>query len=274
MHEDISPSEDTLLRSIYLFHYVTVSQMTRLLYSQGSAKYVSALLFRLFQVKYVHRKPLPSQIQKGSVPYVYYLAEHGRDYLKSLGYDFTNRLFPSEEGVAKSLHLWHTLTINDVLIEATLLPATLGLRLRLAEFRHDLSLKHELQGKPIPDGWLDFRIAEKEQQCIWLEIDRDTQKRVAFKEKIARILTYIKTGYEQDFGTPSVTVAVATTGKEYRVGELRSWCEQQLTDMHETHEADVFRFTRLPDVLTPQKLFIDKTWYRPFDRSEQSLLEV
>lgn len=268
----IKPAEDAILRSMYVFPYLTGKQLTRLLYSPGSYKEVLAKLKRLYDNGYVLRKPLPSHIQAGSVPYVYWLATVGRHYLQTLGYDFTNWRNPSDMKLVHSAHLWHVLAVNDVLIAGANLASTHA-DLRLADIRHDFTLKRTMQAPVIPDGWLDFRIREHEQQCIWLELDRGTEKLHAVKSKIERLVAYATSGYAQHFGTPAITIAVATTEGEHRIREMVAWCEQQLAAMGEVQEADLFRFIALPEQYDAS-LYITPVWSVPFVSHKRCLLDV
>ncbi len=273
MPYEVKPAEDTMLRSLYIFPYMTGKQLTQLLYSRGSYKEVLAKLKRLTDNGYVLRKPLPSQIQSGSVPYVYWLADTGRKYLKGLGYDFTNWRHPSEMKLVHSAHFWHALSVNDFLIAGANIANTHP-DLTLVDIRHDLIISRNMQLPCRCDGWMDFRIRNKEQQCLWLELDRGTEKVKVFKEKVACLVTYAKGNYERDFGTPSITIAFATTELEHRGGEMRSWCEQVLTAMNMIYEADLFRFLALPEQYDPEWLYLAPVWEKPFDSGKSALLEI
>jgi hypothetical protein len=230
----------------------------------------------LFDAGYVERKPLPSQKQAGSVPYVYWLSAPGRHYLESVGYDFSTWRYPNEMKLAHSAHLWHALDVNDFLI-AGINTAHSNPHVQLIDTRHDLLMKHmDLPVKP--DGWQLFHLKEIEETAVWLELDRGTEKIKVWKAKIQALINYIHTNYEKDFNTPVVTVAVVVPfgipNREHRLRELRSWTEQQLTTMQQEHEYDLFRFIALPEDIQADMLYLAPCWERPFSKGKHRLLDV
>lgn len=178
----IRKSEDAILRSLAIFPYMLGKQVTRLLYSDGSHRSVLEIMKALFDEGYVERKPLPSQIQKGSVPYVYFLSATGRHYLESIEYDFSTWRLPSEMKLVQSSHLWHCLAVNDFLI-AGINTANSNPLVQLIDTRHDLLMKY-LELPVQPDGWQLFHLKGIDEAAVWLELDRGTEKIKAWKKKI------------------------------------------------------------------------------------------
>src|SRR5205823_12910712 len=121
----------------------------------------------------------------------------------------------------------HTLAVNDFLIAASLLPR-FSSDITVREIRHDLTLKRTSQ-PVIPDGWIDFRIRDHTQICIWLELDMGTMDQKPFRKKVAALIEYAKNGYTQAFGTPSLTIAFATPKRNHRTQIIHSWIQQELT---------------------------------------------
>lgn len=272
----ITKPEDAILRSLAIFPYVIGRQVTTLLYSDGSHRSVLEIIKKLFDAGYVERKPLPSQIRSGSVPYVYWLSATGRHYLESLGYDFSTWRYPSEMRLAHSSHLWHCLAVNDFLI-AGINTANSNPDVQLIETQHDLLMKY-LNMPVKPDGWQLFHLKEIEEAAVWLELDRGTEKIKVWKAKIESLLRYIHGNYERDFHTPTITVAVvvpfSVPNREHRLQELRSWTEQQLTTLHQEHEYDIFRFITLPEDIQAETVYLTPCWERPFSKGKHRLLEV
>jgi hypothetical protein len=272
----IRKNEDAILRAMALFPYMLGKQVTKLLYSEGSHRSVLEIMKKLFDEGYVERKPLPSQIQKGSVPYVYFLSAPGRHYLESLGYDFSTWRYPSEMKLVHSSHLWHCLEVNDFLI-AGITTAHSNPDVQLIETRHDLVLK-SLDLPVKPDGWQLFHLKGIEEAAVWLELDRGTEKIKVWKTKIQTILGYIHGNYAHDFGTPTITVAIVVPAsvqqREHRIGELRSWTEQVLTATQQEYEHDVFRFIALPEEIQSETLYLSPCWKRPFSKGKYRLLEI
>jgi len=148
----------------HLPHILTTVQVTRLLYSKGSAKYVSAKLKILTQQKFLHRL----ERETINLPYVYCLGVRGIWHLHSLG-RYIPLFHPSEHTTHRPMFLRHTLAVNDFLIAAATLP-TIAPDISVHEIKHDLTLKLT-RTRVIPDGWIDFRLQQKTQLCIWLEMD-------------------------------------------------------------------------------------------------------
>ena len=263
----LSTAEEKILSTFTTYPFLTSEQVTRMLYSDGSARYVSAKLKSLTETKFLHRL----ERETINFPYVYCLGIRGIRYLHSLGYDIP-AFHPSKHTRHRPQFLTHTLAVNDFLIAASLLPSSTP-SIAVVDIRHDLTLKRTAQ-PVIPDGWIDFRIREHTQVCIWLEMDMGTMDQKPFRRKIASIVAFSKEGYRQVFGTPSLTVAIATPEGERRQRSVLMWIEQDLTDMHATDMADMFRVLNIPDQETqPEHLFLSPICLRPFDSTLLPLIE-
>lgn len=200
------------------------------------------------------------------------LARRGVAFLRKLGFDVSILPYPSEKKEQKSLFIPHSLTVNHVLIAARLLEKTVP-DIRLASMKHELFLKRTMKGV-VPDGWLDFRLHEKEQVCFSLEVDRGTEDQKPFRQKIRELVRFAKGSYTKVFETPSITIVFATPAGTHRLNTIRAWIEKELTEMHETSEADLFRLGEIPDTeLDPRWLFLEPHWYRPFDTTPLPLFE-
>jgi len=261
----LTPAHETILKSVYTYYYLTAKQACRLHYSPGSFTRVEKLLKELRDNEYLQWDFLPVKRRFGSSPAYYMLARRGVGFLRKLGCDVSMLPYPFEKRQQKSLFIPHTLSVNDFLIAGSLL-SQVAQHIRLFQIKHELLLKRTMKGKVIPDAWLDFRIYDKEQVCLWLEIDRDTEEMKIIKQKIHGMVLFAKDAYQQVFHTPSLTIVFATTGKTERLSSLITWTEQVLVDLRETQEADLFRFASVPQgELNPQEVFFAPLWRRPFD---------
>jgi hypothetical protein len=273
----ITKAEDAILRALVTFPYATGKQITSLLYSDSSHRSVLQLMKQLADRELVLRKPLPSQILKGSVPYVYWLSAAGRHYLESLGYDFSQWVYPHQMKLTQSSHLWHALAVNDFLI-AGVNVANSTPDLQLMDIRHDLVMQMTMSLPVKSDGWQLFHIKGIEEAGIWLELDRGTELEKVWKEKIEKIIMYIDSSCENDFGTSAVTLAAVVPanilGASDRVRKLKVWTENQLTKMNKAYEHDLFRFLVLPETYTPDWLYLSPVWDRPFDTRKHRLVDV
>jgi len=259
-------ADEKILSSFTTYPYLTGEQVTRLCYSRGSARYVSAKLKTLTEHKFLHRLARETI----NFPYVYCLGIRGIRYLRSLGFDLP-AFHPSEHTRHNSLFLTHTLAVNDFLIAASTLPAT-NPDITVHNIKHDLTLKRTAQ-LVIPDGWIDFRIRAHTQICIWLEMDMGTMDQKPMRKKVSALTDYATNGYATVFGTPSLTIAFATP-TEHRMQTLHTWIQQELTDTQSEHCADLFRILRIPDkTLCPEQVFLSPLCLRPFDTDLLPLIE-
>src|SRR5260370_2983071 len=109
--------------------------------------------------------------------------------------------------VSKSAQLWHALGVNDFL--------STGVKLsdgsphgKLMDCRHDLFMQMTMNLAVKPDGWELFYIKETEKAGVWLELDRGKELQKIWMAKNEKIITYVSGGFQDDFGTRAVTVAV------------------------------------------------------------------
>lgn len=269
----IKPAHEAILTDMYTYYYLTAKQVCRLHYSPGSFTRVEKLLKELRDNGYLQWDFLPVKRRFGSSPAYYMLAKRGIAYLRHVGKDVSLLPYPSEKKQLKSLHIPHTISVNDFLIAASFFPRVAP-DVTLYAMRHELFLKRTMKGSVIPDGWLDLRRGN-EQVCFWLEVDRGTEDSKVFREKIRSIVRFTKTDYQKAFHTLSVTVVFATTAGSVRVSNMLAWTQQILAEMRETQEGDLFRFGLIPEgELDPSWLFFEPFWTVPFHDTPLSLLEV
>ncbi len=261
-------SETVILQGLYTFPYLTAEQVTTLLYSPGSIQKVREYLKRLHDKEEVYRKPMFTQLQKGSSPFVYWLAAKGRNRLKKIGYDFTNWRQPADmEAFLKSSHFAHSMVATDFLIAATLVPS-IHSDIQLVSLMHDVTLKRIRNAAVIPDGLIHFLLPDGTNYYLIMEVDLNTEKRVRFQEKIAHWMTYISSGdFASDYGIVDIPMFVFYTPmREHRVGEMLSFIEEALYQLHEQQKAVWFRVGC--GAISPE-MFFEERWYLPYDGSNQ-----
>ncbi len=160
-----------------------------------------------------------------------------------------------------------SLAVNDFLIAAATLPA-IDPDISVYEIKHDLTLKRS-QKAVIPDGWIDFRLNDKTQLCIWLEMDMGTMDQKPFRKKISALIDFSRQSYEHIFGTPSLTIVFATPAGEQRLNNILNWTQKELTDRQSEQNADLFRF-----LCVPEQVFCAPICVCPFDsRANGSCVE-
>ena len=263
----VQTAEEKILRTFATYPYLTVEQLTTCLYSSGSARYVSARLKALCERKLLHRLTRETI----NYPYVYCLGIQGIRYLQKIGCDIPV-FHPSEHMQHAPMFLRHTLAVNDFLIAASKLPSV-SPDIAVSGILHDWTLKRT-QKNLVPDGWIDFRIGERIQVCVWLEMDMGTMDQKPFRKKIASLVAFSRQSYSQVFGTQSLTIAIVTLAGEQRRTNILSWIQKELIDMQKEDTADMFRVLSVAhEDMTPEHLFLSAICSRPFDKTLLPLIE-
>ena len=260
-------ADEKILYTFTTYPYLTGEQITRLLYSKGSAHYVSAKIKTLTQQKLLHRLDRETI----NFPYVYCLGSRGIRYLRTRGSDIP-QFHPSEHTTHKPMFLRHTLAVTDFLIAAATLPATIP-GVTVNDIKHDLTLKRT-QTMVVPDGWIDFRLNETTQVCLWLEMDMGTMDQKPFRKKISSLIDFSQQSYEQVFGTPSLTIVIATPTGERRLNNMLNWTQKELIDSHSEQDADLFRFLCISEQeMCPEQVFCSPICHRPFAPGRMALIQ-
>ncbi len=269
--------EIQILEAFYHFPFLTAEQVIALdIYGPGSYQKIRANLKAFVDLDYLLRDTPLSDRPAGGVAYVYWLASKGRTFLeKERGLDFSAWRFPSEmREFVKSSHLRHCLGVTDVLLCAKHLPS-IHAGIRVKTVLHDLTLKRMMQGAPvIPDGLVKF--GSGQEPVLWLEYDRKTEKEEAFKDKIRRMVAFMDEGFTDWFETPveQFLFAFATPLGSERAIQMRQWCEQELTRLHQTHKAPVMFFAALPEQLDPAGVFLSPLWEVACETGKHRLFEM
>ena len=278
-----------ILQRVREYHFLTAEQIVTLRYSKNSLPTAQIRLKALSDAKYLERRKLPS-IEPGNTEYIYFLSTKGQHELEAAGMTGFSRVRKSEIEEMKFPHLQHVLSLNDFLIAARLLSKEVPY-ISLVEMRHDLDLKKtpvkvtverrmpygdriDEKITVIPDAWLDFRMDVLHlRRCIVVELDRGTISIAPFKQKLRSLFAYaISAEYQELFGTDLCLVAYATTAGKQRLQQMIEWCEQELEQQRLEHEANLYRFTALPENIDPLTLFCTPVWYKPFEEKPVPLL--
>jgi hypothetical protein len=260
---NLSTTQERILLSFHRYSFLTVKQVTTLHFSSGSTKYVNEVLRKMTENKYLTRLARQSVNER----IVYCLGIRGIRFLNSLGMEVYS-FHPSEHTFHSHLHLNHYLSTSDFLIAAEKLPRVRS-DIEVASLYHDLTLKHRMPGRVVPDGFIDFR-AQGEQTCVWLELDRATEEQATIRKKARSIVEWCRQFYTQTFNTSSINIAFATTQGDRRSKLLYQWVTQELQGEKETNW---FLFTSIPSgELDPLAVFLRPVWKRYKEDSLVSLL--
>ena len=257
-----TPEDIQILYDLKTYHYLTAQQVCDLHYSHGSLKGVMKRLKDLETPDEDHPEltgyVVHIEQEYYQQKFVYILDVKGVKYLRSQGADMSG-YFPSEHKKLLGIFRNHFLTTNDVLITASKLPKVLP-AITSVDVLHDLTLKRMYQGMR-PDGWIDIH-TQKERIPLWIEIDMGTMDQKPFREKIRKIVQFVKDKYESIYGTPYVTVVFLTPKGEKRVAEMLRWIENELAALGEGREADLFRVGEICD--DPLQMWTGTRYRVPF----------
>src|SRR5437879_1393733 len=116
----LSARESEIIEVLYQFHYLTVPQVTRLIYGTKVDHYTNEQLKRLTDAGYLFRFPRPDS-KRGNKQLITTLATKGIKHLKETGKEHQVYFRPGDTPPS-ILHLEHELAVNDFLIAASLLP--------------------------------------------------------------------------------------------------------------------------------------------------------
>src|SRR6266480_2038058 len=113
----LSARESDILEAAYTFHYLTIPQLTRLIYGTKSDHFINEQVKRLADAGYLYRFPLPDS-KRGNKQLITTLAAKGIKHLKDIGKEYEVYLRPGDTPPS-ILHLQHELVLNDFLIAAS-----------------------------------------------------------------------------------------------------------------------------------------------------------
>jgi hypothetical protein len=264
--------------------YLTVSQLTTLLYAPSSQSYVQKQLTSLTAAGYV----MPLTHRFVTQPRVYTLTGKGQSALTSLGVRQQIRIRPTEEKAKARnfLFVQHTIAVTDVLIAAQLLSQTVP-DIQLTRMYLEQELKRiiyvEIPEKVCiePDAACEFEITVSAAgtkhtavDFFHIEVYRNLPPQEwRFKQKIAGYVTYALTGqHEALFQTPALALAViAATDRQQTT--LKRWTEEALQEMERPEEGEWFFFCSLDTATTsPEELFLSPVWEQAFGTAKTPLI--
>jgi hypothetical protein len=278
----VTPADEELLRVLCLYSLLTIEQVTRLLYSPGSLRFVGARLRRLAEAGYLQRQRLPTTTL-GGAPWLYSLARKGASYLARTSYLDPADIRHALGDEHSSLFIQHRLAVNDVLIALEVLAQQCP-EINIADLRPEWRLRttplrtHLADGRlsqVLFDAWVDMHIDQRLRMCIALEVDRGTEGLTAFQRKIEAILAMLDGAYQEWFSAESLTVAVITTAGMGRCAHLKRWTEEVLTAKVCPQDGELFLFTVSPsEAIDPAQLFLTPIWTAAFSREPMRFFDL
>jgi hypothetical protein len=272
----LTSAHEATLIALARFHYLTATQLTRLLRPglQDKDRWSQRKFKDLETAGYVLRlRALPPKDGGGRDCHVFTLAERGRRHMKTLGVPVEKYFRPSEETKAavNTQFMPHTLAAIDVLISATCLerdhaivsPRVLTERaLKHRACRVEVPAGSKAYGEPtrtvavIPDGWFELQEPGGPVISIALELDRGTEVQRVWRQKAAALALWAIGPYREAFQATNITIIVVCPDNNKRRDDLASWTLLELQERSLENVADIFLFTSTnPAVVTPAAFF-------------------
>jgi len=206
---------DGLLEAVGWLHYARAKQVTRLSHSPASIELLQRGFKKLVDAEYLKA----FYIFSGShaTPLIYTLDGKGMQYLKDTGRIEQDRYFRPSNAERSAFFLPHTLDVGDLMI-ALMLVVKNDEHFQILERKHEIDIKREqkkntvkvkfpwvVNGEEVqeemflyPDGFMALSYQSPDMNTprrfpLWLEIDRDTEKRAAdFRKRVRAIVEYVR----------------------------------------------------------------------------------
>jgi len=281
-----SARDETILRTIWKYRYMTALDITKLLFSDGSHIYNRDNLTSLAGGEDLHtnaylcRFALPKS-SPGNPERIYTLGVKGRNFLaRDIGLPVNWYFRPY-----KLKHLSYSAVLHNLILTRFLVAAQIAKSVSVSE----IQLCYELAKAPgkvqvgvqagvqdkkvtvavIPDAWLDFQYNGTRYPVI-LEIDRGMEYSRKFKQHVRSRIAFIESGqYRQVFGRQAVRVVYITTGetpeyRETRRKAMTTWTREVLAEKSMESWSSLFYFGSLVfDEIYETEFFTSALWFRP-----------
>lgn len=296
----LTPTDEELLASCSRYQYVTVEQWCRYFEDSKKDRYLQRRTRELAQENYLIRLYIPRPGGKGKARPIFTPGLRGRAHAESLGIPVPKRFRPSDLHNLGGKHLAHSEAITGVLLSFDRL-ARHDERIQIAELLHERFLHEQRFKLTVPfvqplTGEIEKRVVEVVPDAfvrviaqvggafrsfpLVIEVDRDTEQQVFFREKIAKLYAFgTSETYERLYGARSLNVAffIQSAGGKHdeRFAAVLDWTERELRQQHLEHEAISFSFCGLdPATTSPDELLLGSHWLHPFSTAPHALIEL
>lgn len=284
----LTPTDEAILLALGRYTYLRIDQLAKLLPASqsprhgrarppDSRRYLQQRTKLLVDHGYLGRRYLYPAGPSVKAPAMFWLDARGIAVVRDLEAPLVPPPKSSEVAGASPSHLRHTLLANDLLILSELLsrqqpeqvwPERLLTERELNRQGVSVVLRDGTPSLVKPDGFVDLRIdrgADDEQICICWELDNGSEYKVAWFQKLARLLAFAAGPYQAWAGTTALVIAVVATTGPARTARLLSLTEEFLLTQHAAEAAPLFRFCSLdPTEATPDELYYQPIWWVPF----------
>src|SRR4051794_8752296 len=278
----LNERDQEILKAVHFYRYMTVQDVTYLMFSETSISHVREILSCLCgkadkaDNQYLYRFRLP-KISEGNAERVYVLGARGREFLTNNTPLVVNwYASPARMATLNYNALLHSLSLTRVLVAAHYWSKQQDVYKVIGE-----KISYELANRPgknerdiIPDGWLLLERQDKTRGSVLLEIDRGTEYQERFKQHIASRLEFVRSGkYEEQFGVKHVSIAyVNVFGHGSQRQSMLQWTREVLQELGRENWGSIFKFTNVElEEIYMANLFEKPVWYSPFNKDAGGL---
>jgi hypothetical protein len=284
----LTPTDEAILIALGRYTYLRIDQLAKLLPpirqqrrsragQSHSPRYLQQRTKLLEDHGYLRRRYLFPAGPSVKAPAMFWLNAPGLAVVRALEHPIFPPPKTSEVEAASPSHLRHTLLANDLLILSELLCREHPERIWLERSMTERELAR--QGVPVrlsdgttslvkPDGFVDLRIdrgEEDEQMCACFELDNGSEYKVAWWQKLQRLLAFAAGPYQAWAGTTALVIPVVAATGPSRAARLLAMTEEFLLTRQAADVASLFRFCSLdPTQATADQLFSQPIWFVPF----------
>ncbi len=296
----LTPTDEELLLACARYQYLTVDQWRRFFEDDGKLRYLQRRSRELAAQDSLIRLYITRPGGVGKAPSLFSLGPAGRRHVESLGIRVPQRFRRSDLTSLSPKHLAHSEALTDVLLSFDLL-ARHDARIAIAELLHERFLFEQRFKVPVRSvDALTGQIVERPMEVtpdafvkvsaqttrglrrfpILVEVDRDTEQQVVFREKIAKLSAFgTSETYERLYAARSFNVAFFVRAPKrdplLRLTEIMTWTERELRQRRLEHEAAAFSFCALdPATTPPAELLLGATWLHPFSTTPHALIDL
>lgn len=296
----LTPTDEELLETCARYQYLTVEHWVRHFADDGKRRYLQRRSQALADHGYLIRLSITPPGGRGKGRFIFTLGAKGRDYIASLGIRVPRRFRPIDVRTLSPRHLAHSEDLTDVLLSCDLL-ACRDARITLVEMLHERFLFEQRCKVPVsitdpltgstrqePKEVTSDAFVKVTAQVgnarrsfpILIEVDRDTEQQIAFREKIAKLAAFgTSEMYARLYEARSFNVAVLVQAPRRnpldRLTEVLVWTEHELIQRRLEHEAVSFSFCALdPEATAPADLWLGPHWLHPFSSTPHALIDL
>lgn len=296
----LTPTDEEMLEACARYQYMTVEHWVRYFEDEGKRRYLQRRSQALSDHGYLIRLYITPVGGRGKGPSVFTFGAAGRDYAASLGIRVPRRFRPIDLRNLTPRHLAHSEDVTDTLLSLDLLTRRDG-RITMPEMLHERFLFEQRFKSPV--SFTDPVTGEIRQEPkevtsdafvklsgqvgstrrvfpIMIEVDRDTEQQIDFREKIAKLYAFgTSETYERLYHARSFNVAFIIQAPKRdpldRLAEVLVWTERELRQRKVEHDAVSFSFCTLdPEPTPPEDLWLGRHWLHPFSTSPHALIDL